>query len=82
MPPANPHLSLPFAADRTGENDLCKRTSSPRNTLSLTQPRNLCRGCGEDFTSTRLFDEHRVGKHEYVFDAWEDSKADCCSSSR
>ena len=26
---------------------------------------NLCRSCRSDFTSVRLFDAHRVGKHEY-----------------
>jgi len=27
---------------------------------------NLCRGCGQDFSSVRTFDRHRVGKHEYL----------------
>lgn len=30
---------------------------------------NLCRACGHDFSSVRLFDAHRVGKHAYLFDA-------------
>jgi len=30
---------------------------------------NLCRSCGHDFSSVRLFDSHRVGKHEYLFDS-------------
>jgi hypothetical protein len=28
-------------------------------------PLNLCRGCGNDFTSLRLFDAHCVGAHDY-----------------
>ena len=28
---------------------------------------NLCRACGENFSSVRTFDRHRVGKHEYTF---------------
>ena len=27
---------------------------------------NLCRSCDQDFSSVRLFDAHRVGKHEYL----------------
>jgi hypothetical protein len=27
-------------------------------------PPNGCSGCGYDFTSTRLFDAHRVGRYE------------------
>jgi len=30
---------------------------------------NLCRNCGHDFSSATLFDAHRVGKHEYLFDS-------------
>jgi hypothetical protein len=32
-------------------------------------PLNLCRGCGADFTSLRLFDAHRVGAHDYHWSA-------------
>ena len=28
---------------------------------------NLCTACGLDFTSVRLFDAHRVGRHEYLY---------------
>lgn len=27
---------------------------------------NLCRACGEDFSSVEGFDAHRVGTHEYT----------------
>lgn len=30
---------------------------------------NLCRACGHDFSSIRLFDAHRVGRHAHLFDA-------------
>jgi hypothetical protein len=30
-------------------------------------PLNLCRGCGCDFTSVKLFDRHRVGVHVYDY---------------
>jgi hypothetical protein len=30
---------------------------------------NLCRSCGHDFSSVTLFDAHRVGKHDYLFDS-------------
>lgn len=30
---------------------------------------NLCRACNEDFSTVRAFDGHRVGRHEYRFDA-------------
>jgi hypothetical protein len=30
---------------------------------------NLCRSCGHDFSSIEMFDAHRVGKHEYLFDS-------------
>ena len=30
-------------------------------------PLNGCRSCGRDFTSTRYFDRHRVGVHDYLF---------------
>jgi hypothetical protein len=30
-------------------------------------PLNLCRACGNDFTSLELFDRHRVGVHNYDF---------------
>jgi hypothetical protein len=30
---------------------------------------NQCGVCGEDFSSVRLFDVHRVGRHEYLFGA-------------
>ena len=29
-------------------------------------PANGCSGCGQDFTSTSLFDRHRVGRCEYT----------------
>ena len=77
MPRADPHLSL----RRSQQQGLVptqwrKRTSRCRDFLRSDQPHNLCRTCGEDFTSARLFDEHRVGKHEYLHDPWDDSKAD------
>ena len=28
---------------------------------------NLCRACGEDFSSVEAFDRHRIGKHEYTW---------------
>ncbi len=28
---------------------------------------NLCRACGEDFSSVAMFDAHRVGKHAYLY---------------
>jgi hypothetical protein len=28
---------------------------------------NLCRSCGQDFSSVRAFDTHRVGKHAYTY---------------
>lgn len=28
---------------------------------------NLCRSCGEDFSSVEGFDRHRVGVHEYLW---------------
>jgi len=31
------------------------------------KPRNWCASCGEDFTSARGFDRHRVGRHAYTF---------------
>lgn len=30
---------------------------------------NLCRTCGHDFSSVELFDAHRAGKHEWLFDS-------------
>jgi hypothetical protein len=30
-------------------------------------PLNLCRACGNDFTSVKLFDRHRVGVHAYDY---------------
>jgi hypothetical protein len=27
---------------------------------------NLCRSCEQDFSSVRLFDAHRIGKHDYL----------------
>ena len=27
-------------------------------------PQNFCRGCGQDFTSLKAFDAHRVGSYE------------------
>lgn len=27
---------------------------------------NLCRDCGEDFSSVEMFDRHRVGRHGYT----------------
>jgi hypothetical protein len=32
---------------------------------NAASPLNLCRACGSDFTSVRLFDAHRIGRHEY-----------------
>lgn len=34
--------------------------------MTLEKPRNFCRGCGEDFTSIKQFDRHRVGVHAYT----------------
>lgn len=31
------------------------------------RPRNWCASCGEDFTSVRGFDRHRVGVHAYTY---------------
>jgi hypothetical protein len=31
-------------------------------------PLNGCSGCGQDFTSTVLFDAHRVGRYEYTYE--------------
>jgi hypothetical protein len=28
---------------------------------------NLCRSCGQDFSSVAAFDRHRTGTHEYLF---------------
>ena len=28
---------------------------------------SFCRGCGQDFSSARAFDRHRVGVHAYLF---------------
>lgn len=28
---------------------------------------NLCTTCGEDFAGVSAFDEHRIGKHAYLF---------------
>lgn len=28
---------------------------------------NLCRACGQDFSSVGLFDRHRTGRHAYTF---------------
>ncbi len=30
-------------------------------------PTNLCRSCGQDFSSVRGFDLHRVGVHAYTY---------------
>ncbi len=30
---------------------------------------NLCRACGQDFSSVEAFDRHRVGAHTYTYDA-------------
>jgi hypothetical protein len=30
---------------------------------------NLCRACRHDFSSVRLFDAHRVGRHTCLFDS-------------
>ena len=32
-----------------------------------SKPRNWCPGCGEDFSSTRAFDQHRVGNHQHLW---------------
>lgn len=32
----------------------------------MSAPTNGCGACGEDFTSVKLFDRHRVGTHEYT----------------
>ena len=37
---------------------------------------NVCGPCGQDFSSLELFDRHRVGKYEYLYDAWDESKSD------
>jgi len=31
-------------------------------------PANGCSGCGQDFTSTLLFDTHRLGRYEYTLE--------------
>ena len=31
-------------------------------------PANGCSGCGQDFTSTTLFDRHQVGTYEYTLE--------------
>ena len=31
-------------------------------------PANGCSGCGHDFTSTNLFDRHRVGRYEFTLE--------------
>jgi hypothetical protein len=31
-------------------------------------PANGCTGCGQDFTSTLLFDTHRLGRYEYTLE--------------
>ena len=31
-------------------------------------PANGCSGCGQDFTSTLLFDAHRVGRYHYTLE--------------
>ena len=36
-------------------------------------PMNLCRACGQDFSSVRTFDDHRVGKHAYL---WSPARED------
>jgi hypothetical protein len=28
---------------------------------------NLCRSCGQDFASVRLFGAHRIGGHDYTY---------------
>lgn len=28
---------------------------------------NLCGACGEDFSSVKMFDAHRVGRHAYTY---------------
>jgi hypothetical protein len=77
MPPADPRLSL-LRSQQQGlaPTQPRKRTSRRRDPSRPTQPRNYRRSCGEDFTSTRLFDEHRVGKNDYLYDPWDESKAD------
>lgn len=35
--------------------------------MSENNPHNYCRSCRQDFSSTSLFDQHRVGKHEYTY---------------
>lgn len=37
------------------------------DTRFKNRPLNGCGACCADFTSTRLFDAHRVGKHAYEF---------------
>jgi hypothetical protein len=44
--------------------------------MSELRPLNFCCTCGEDFSSLTGFDRHRVGKHEYLYDPWDDSKLD------
>jgi hypothetical protein len=31
-------------------------------------PLSLCCSCGRDFSGDRMFDQHRVGNHEYSFE--------------
>jgi len=38
----------------------------PRNWKGT--PANGCSGCGQDFTSTSLFDRHRAGVYEYTLE--------------
>lgn len=33
----------------------------------MLSPLNECSACGSDFTSLKLFDAHRVGKHAYTY---------------
>jgi hypothetical protein len=42
---------------------------------------NLCRGCGQDFSSVKTFDRHRVGGHEYLWSPERPNGRRCLSVS-
>lgn len=41
---------------------------------------NLCRACGHDFASVRTFDDHRVGKYEYLWSPVQEDGRRCLDS--
>jgi hypothetical protein len=45
----------------------------------MRSPLNQCSACGQDFTSLRLFDAHRVGQHEYLCSAEHPDGRRCLS---